>query len=372
MKRAALAVLTLTLAVLPGATAGDESEPLDRKIARMLLVGTRGSEVKSGGDFERFVCDLGVGGILLFDKTAGSRSGKRNILSRFQLQMLTENLQTLAERCGDAPLLIAADVEGGKVNRLSGLEGLEDIKSAAWLGEHPPIRTHDEASRIAAALSESGVNWNLAPVVDVAINPDNPIIAKLGRSFSNEPSVVTEHAKAFVRAHRKYGVLTCLKHFPGHGSSRADSHKGAVDITDTAEPDVELQPYREMLYSGLVDCVMPGHLFNRNIDANNMVTLSTASIAILREEMGFNGIVLSDDLQMGAIRKSLPIGEAAVQAVLAGVDMITLSYSRARKRRGAARTVHRALMAAVEDGRIPQSRIEEANQRILYFKSQIP
>jgi len=364
--------LTIALANHSAIAAETKPDTLERKIARMLLVGTRGAEVKAGGDFERFVCGLGVGGVLLFDRTAVGKKRKRNILSRSQLESLTESLQALAERCGDAPLLIAADVEGGRVNRLSGLEGFDDVKSPAWLGERPERRTYDEGARVADALHLSGVNWNLAPVVDVDINPENPVISKLGRSFSPEPSVVSTHAKAFVRAHRERGVLTCLKHFPGHGSSRNDSHKGAVDITLTADPDSELQPYRDMLYSGLVDCVMPGHLYNRDIDAKNMVTLSSAAIqGLLREELGFDGIVLSDDMQMGAVKKTLPIGEAAVQAVLAGVDMLTLSYSRARKRRGAAHTVHRALVKAVKEGRLPEERIDEANRRILELKSRL-
>ncbi len=365
-------VLFAGLALVLAAQSLAAKETLERKIGRMLLVGTRGAEVKEGGDFEGLVCDLGVGGVLLFDRAPTGPNRKRNILSKFQLQLLTESLQSLAIRCGDSPLLIAADVEGGRVNRLSSLEGLQNVKSAAWLGQRSSSRTYEEGVRIAAAMQESGVNWNLAPVVDVDINPENPVIAKLHRSFSPEPGVVSDHAKAFVRAHRDHSVLTCLKHFPGHGSSRDDSHEGAVDTTKAANLDAELQPYRELLFSGMVDCIMPGHLYNRDLDADHMVTLSSTVITgMIREELGFDGVVLSDDMQMGAVKKTMPIGEAAVQAVLAGVDMLTLSYSRARKQRGAARTVHRALVAAVREGRLPESRIDEANRRILELKSRV-
>jgi beta-N-acetylhexosaminidase len=365
------AAVVLILAASCGA-ADPLKEPLERRVARMLLVGTRGYEFHPGGDFERFICDYGVGGVLLFDRNPRGSGGKHNIRGRRQLTKLADDLQAAAERCGDAPLLIAADVEGGKVNRLASVEGVETLKSAAWLGARPPRRTYDEARRISEAMFDTGLNWNLAPVLDVNLNPKNPIIGKLRRSFSEKPAEVAARAKEFVRAHRDLGMLTCVKHFPGHGSSARDSHKGAVDVTDSAVLEVELAPYESLLEENLVDCVMPGHLYNRSVDPERMMTVSSAAIrGLLREELGFDGLVLSDDMQMGAVKEAFPIGEAAVQAVLAGVDMLTLSFSRARARDGAARRVREALVDAVLEGRIPEARIDEANRRILELKARL-
>lgn len=369
-----IAALTALVLLLSGPSRAENApkEPLERRVARMLLVGTRGFEAAPGKDFERFVCGVGVGGVLLFDRDPSGRGGSHNIRDRAQLTRLTADLQALARRCGDAPLLIAADVEGGKVNRLSPVEGVEKLKSAAWLGRRPPRRTYDEGLRVAETMKETGINWNLAPVLDVNLNPRNPVIGKLGRSFSSDPVSVAEHAEAFIRAHRDRGVLSCVKHFPGHGSSDRDSHKGAVDVSATANLPVELAPYERLLADGFVDCVMPGHLYNSRVDPDRMMTVSTAAIrGLLRERLGYEGLVLSDDLQMGAITSEMAVGEAAVAAVLAGVDMLTLSFSRAEAPRGAAKEVLNALVAAVRDGRLPESRVDEANRRILELKSRL-
>jgi len=370
---AGLAAL-LFLSLCGGLARAEESsrEPLERRVARMLLVGTRGFEVVPGGDFERFVCGMGIGGVLLFDRDPSGAGASHNIRDRAQLKTLTAELQELARRCGDAPLLIAADVEGGKVNRLAPVEGLERLKSAAWLGRRPPRRTYDEGLRIADTMRATGINWNLAPVIDVNLNPENPVIGKLGRSFSTDPDSVAAHADAFIRSHRDRGVLSCVKHFPGHGSSDRDSHKGAVDVSVTPNLRVELAPYQSLIKAGLVDCVMPGHLYNRQVDSERMMTVSTAAIrGLLRERLGYTGLVLSDDLQMGAVKSAMSLGEAAVEAVLAGVDMLTLSFSRANASRGSAKTVHAALIAAVREGRLSEARIDEANRRILELKSRL-
>lgn len=349
---------------------GEAREPLERRVARMLLVGTRGAEVRPGGDFQDLVCDLKVGGLILFDNDGDGSGRPRNIRSREQLSTLTADLQDMAERCGDAPLLLAADVEGGTVNRLRPLREFKRLRSHRWLGKRRTRRTFDEALRIGKGMSETGLNWDLAPVVDLDLNRKNPVIGRWGRSFSRDPKRVLKRARAFISGLHESGVLSCLKHFPGHGSSLGDTHEDVADVTGTCDLERELLPYRKLIEEGIVDCVMPAHLLNRKIDPERMMTLSSAAITgLLRGELGFEGVVLSDDLQMGAITRRYRLEEAAVQAVLAGTDMLTLSNNRGDYDSAAARRVHRAIVRAVREGRIPEKRIDRANMRILLLKS---
>src|SRR5690606_10098573 len=168
---------------------------------------------------------------------------------------------------------------------------------------------------MAATLAEAGINLNLAPVVDVNVNPDNPVIGQLERSFSGDPDVVTEQAKAFIEAHHEHGVLCTLKHFPGHGSSEADSHLGFVDVTNLWSRQ-ELEPFRNLIDAGLADAIMTAHIFNANWDSEHPATLSRAVITgILREELGYDGVVITDDMQMGAIRDFYGFEAAVVMSV---------------------------------------------------------
>jgi beta-N-acetylhexosaminidase len=171
-------------------------------------------------------------------------------------------------------------------------------------------------------LAELGINCNFAPVVDLNTNPLNPVIGAIERSFSEDPAVVARHAAAWIEVHRKRGILSCLKHFPGHGSSTADSHLGFVDISDSWEPR-ELDPYRILLQQDMADLVMTGHLFNSNLDGDHPATLSAPTIdGLLRTRLGYQGVVVSDDMQMRAISDHYGFEEAVCRSLAAGVDML--------------------------------------------------
>ena len=186
--------------------------------------------------------------------------------------------------------------------------------------------TEVEARRMAVTLREAGINWNLAPVVDVGVNPLNPAVVALGRTFSSDPDQVVAHARAFIKGMHAEGILTALKHFPGHGSSQRDSHAGFVDVTDTADLDAELLPYRVLIEEGLADSVMTAHVFNRGLDPWDPATLSRYTInGILRSRFGYKGVVVSDDLLMGAIDKHYGLEEAAALALDAGVDVLLIA-----------------------------------------------
>ncbi|MEE8424175.1 MAG: glycoside hydrolase family 3 N-terminal domain-containing protein [Elusimicrobiota bacterium] len=362
----------LLAALLLPLSASAAPDSLDREVARMLLVGTRGFRVEAGDAFEHLICGVKVGGLLFFDSDSTANGAPRNIHGREQISELTKDLQALAKKCGDAPLLIAADVEGGVVNRLSMLPEVRWTKRRDVLGKGSPRGTYLEAKKIGKAMRETGLNWNLAPVVDLNLNPDSPAIGRWGRSFSDDPITVTRHAEAFIEALRSNGILNCIKHFPGHGSSAGDSHLGAVDVTKTADLRLELRPYERLIDRGVVDCVMTAHIYNRNLDPNHIITFSSAAIiGILRDEMGFDGVVVSDDLQMKAVTRRTSVERAAVLAILAGTDIVTISNNLSRFDGSLVTRVHKAIVGAVKRGTIPRERIREANRRILALKARV-
>ena len=216
-----------------------------------------------------------------------------------------------------------------------------------------------------AMLREAGINWNLAPVVDVAVNPENPAVVALGRTYSADPAKVAAHAEAFVAGMHDEGVLTALKHFPGHGSSRSDSHHGFTDVTDTARLRLELRPYRILIADGMADSVMTAHVFNRGLDPWDPATLSRYTVhRVLRGWLHYQGVAVSDDLLMGAIAQHYGLEDAAVRALDAGVDVLLISQNMGRVDNRAAERVVAAITRAITDGRLHESAITAAVSRV--------
>ncbi len=338
----------------------------------LLLVGFRGTEVEGNEELRALICDVRVGGLILFERDAATRA-PRNIASAEQVARLTADAQALARRCAGRPLLVATDAEGGLVMRLSTRAGYAATPSAQELGESGDVaQTELDARRLGARLREAGINWNLAPVVDVAVNPANPAVVALGRTYSRDPAEVTAHARAFVRGMHAAGVLTALKHFPGHGSSRLDSHHGFTDVTDTTDLDVELAPYRALISEGLADSVMPGHVFNRHLDAWHPASLSWYTVRrLLRGQLGFKGVVVSDDLLMGAITQNYGVEDAALLALGAGVDILLIADNNARREPRAAVRVVAAVRRALAEGRLRRGAVEAALGRIAALRGRI-
>ena len=291
-----------------------------------------------------------------------------------QVAALTGWMRTRARACAGRALLIAVDAEGGRVMRLGTAAGYTDTLSHRDLGESGDVTaTELEARRIAGRLRRAGIDWNLAPVVDVGYNPANPVIVATGRSFSADPARVAAHARAYLAGMRAAGLLTALKHFPGHGSSFTDSHLGFVDVTDTARPELELAPYRTLMGEHVVDAVMTAHVFNRKLDRRYPATLSRATITdLLRHELGWDGLVVSDDLRMGAIEQHYGLDEAAVLALAAGVDVLLIADDRLPDGRSAAHVALTAIRHALERGQIAPRTIEAALNRIATFRARVP
>jgi beta-N-acetylhexosaminidase len=335
----------------------------------LLMLGFKGRSAADTAVIARDIRELGLGGVILFDKDMTTTidsggPGPRNIESPAQVRMLTAHLQAQAR----TPLLVAIDQEGGRVNRLKPDYGFPASVSAEELGAlDQPAETYRHAEATARTLKDAGINFNLAPVVDLDANPANPIIKGKRRSFSADPAVVARHAAEWVRAHRAHGVACCAKHFPGHGSAAGDSHLGFVDVTQTWH-ERELLPYRELIAAGLCDAVMSAHVFHAKLDPKLPATLSPAVInGLLRGQLGFGGVVVSDDLGMGAIAQHHGLEAALVAAVNAGVDLLCLGNNLTYDPEIAAKALA-VLEGAVATGTIPVERIDESCKHILALK----
>ena len=283
---------------------------LRRYAAGMLMVGFRGDSVTEDCDAARYVRDLKVGAIVLFDidMTGEATLGSRNITSKERLTRMTSQLQAWA----DYPLLIATDQEGGKVARLK------------------------------------------------------PQVGHFLRCYSVDPQVIARHAGWFIDECHRQDVLCTLKHFPGHGNAIDDSHYGFVDVTNGWTPQ-ELEPFRMLIDAGKADMVMTAHLFNRNIDDEYPATLSAKTInGLLRGQMGYDGVVVTDDLYMQAIRNQYSIPTALELAINAGADLICVgnNISTGFEADRPFKLVD-MIVNSVKQGRIPWERLQESHERIM-------
>ena len=321
MKRGALlsSIALLLFWLLAAPCYAAEPDSLSVKIGQMLMIGFRGSSVAEAPEIVDDIAERHIGGIVLFDYDVPSKSPSRNISSPEQLSQLTQELQKLSA----IPLFIAIDQEGGKVSRLKPARGFPVSMSAEHLGLlNNPDSTRAAAGETARTLKAMHLGMNLAPVADLNINSANPVIGKLQRSFSSDPAVVTRHIKLVCKAYRDEGIIPTLKHFPGHGSSTTDTHLDFTDIT-ASWSEKELEPYRDMIASGYCDAIMTAHVFNGKIDSLYPATLSKATIdRLLREKLGFKGVIISDDMQMRAIADHYGIETAIQLAIDAGVDLL--------------------------------------------------
>jgi beta-N-acetylhexosaminidase len=330
---------------------------LDSELGQLLLVGFNGTTGPGNSELEQLLCQARVGGVLIFG---------RNVVDAAQIKALTSWMRERARECTGRSLLVATDAEGGQVMRLGPRAGYAATLSHQQLGDANDLAmTELEGQRIGRMLREAGISWDLAPVVDVGYNPANPVIVGAGRSFSADPVVVTAHARAYIQGMHAEGVLTTLKHFPGHGSSYADSHAGFVDVTETANPGIELAPYRVLLAEHAVDSIMTAHVFNRWLDMRHPATLSRRTIdGLLRRDLGWDGVIVSDDLRMGAIEQHYGLDSAAVRALRAGVDVLLVGDDRLPDGRSAAELARSAIRAAVAAGRLDPARVEISIGRV--------
>lgn len=296
-----------------------EVEISDSDLGQILMVGIRGLEFDPKNPLHSDIQQYNVGGIILFDYDVPTKSRPRNITSPDQLRKLIIDFKK--ENSQD--LLVAIDQEGGKVSRLKEVSGFNEFPSQRDIAEAMDhISAETLYTQHANMLGDLGININFAPVVDLNSNPDNPIIGSLNRSYSEDPDTVSLYSKIAINAFNSNKILPVLKHFPGHGSSDSDSHLGVVDVSKTWDAS-ELEPYKKLIKQDLQFGVMTAHIFNTNIDSLWPATLSSKSInELLTTNLGFMGIVISDDLQMGAIRDEYDLETTIEKSLNAGVDIL--------------------------------------------------
>ncbi len=302
------------------------------------------------------------GGVVLFSKDVALGSNQRNILNYEQVKKLNGDLQGIS----DNKLLIAIDQEGGKVARLNQEFGFAQTLSQAYLGGiDDEALTIRESRNTAQLLFELGFNMNFSPCLDLNVNPSCPIIGGKERSFSDKPDIVAKHSEIVIREHRKHKILCAGKHFPGHGSSLDDSHVGFTDVTETWL-DSELEPYKSLAKNNSLDVIMSAHIFNANLDERYPATLSSLSInELLRNKIGYDGVVITDDMSMGAIIKNYGLEEAVIKSINAGCDILLFANTAIYDEEISDKAIN------IIKNNISEERIDLSYQRIQKLKSNL-
>ncbi|WP_234567270.1 glycoside hydrolase family 3 protein [Rhodohalobacter sp. 614A] len=340
---------------------------LEEKIGQMLMIGFKGFEVSDTSHIVRDIQEYNLGGVVLFDYDVPTGKAERNIESPDQVKLLISQLNDLSE----TPLFIAVDQEGGRVARLKESRGFKPNVSAQYLGEiNNADSTRLYAEIMAEQLQDLGFNVNFAPVVDLNINPENPVIGRVERSFSPDPEVVVNQTSIFLEEFSEHHILGVLKHFPGHGSAWNDSHVGMADVTETWQKS-ELEPYRQLIEKDYNFAVMTAHVFNENLDPEWPATLSQkVQTEILREELGFDGVLFSDDMQMEAIRSFYGLKTSLEHAINAGVDVVVFGNNSVYQPDIVPRAVQ-IIKEQVEKNNIPIERIDESYRKIMELKKKL-
>ncbi|SFV56656.1 Beta-hexosaminidase [hydrothermal vent metagenome] len=342
---------------------------LDKKIGSMLMVGFMGTTAPQGSQICEDISKYNLAGVILFDVNPVNHSEPKNIDNKEQVRLLTEQLQACSN---DGKLLIAVDQEGGRVQRLKSKYGFYGkFPRAKDVRKKSEAQIQSEYFKMAEELSSVGINYNLAPVVDLAINKRNRVIYKLGRSFGSKPEDVAKYSEIFISAMRSNGVLSAVKHFPGHGSSLGDTHKGFVDVTNLWQRK-ELEPYRILSERGAIDTVMVAHVFNRKIDAEYPATLSAKTIkGLLRNDIGFDGVVITDDLQMGAINNRYGLRNTLKLAIGAGNDILLFGNQLSVRSMVSTQNLVDTVKEMIDSGEVNLADIEKSNQRMEILKQGI-
>ena len=382
MKNKIFATIFLVLLFIGGAFVYYTSMPsVETMAGQMIMTGFHGDGLNDAD--ENFIAVSNqikkgqIGGVILFDVDVSGLlaqgmdivEAKKHIFSsNIKDVNQVKNLNTKLQSISPTKLLIAIDQEGGNIQRLKSEHGFAPIPSAKQLGTGNVTTTYETAYDLGTRLTNLGFNVDFAPLLDVDVNPESPAIGAKERSFSNHPDTVTEHGAAFARGLEAANIAYSFKHFPGHGSAAGDTHEGLTDITNTYQ-DYELTPYKNLLqYSSPYTMVMVAHVINNNFDTLP-ASLSKKTIDMIRD-MGFNGVIVSDDMDMGAIANKYGTETAIEMAINAGNDILVFGNNLTfDKNRGT--DVNAIIVKLVKTGKIKKSRIKESYKRIMAMKKQI-
>lgn len=353
----------LCVCLLP-ALASAQQDSLDIKIGQMIIMGLDDFNKLERNQpmFDEIRQGL-LGNVIIYGKHINKKNPQE------ELKDITRHIQKIAP----IPVIIGIDEEGGKVNRLKPEFGFPKTRSAHYLGKvDKEDSTRFYARAVGRNLTDLGINMNFAPNVDLNLNPANPIIGMKERSFSGDMKRVTKHAAWVLDEQRKAGVINVLKHFPGHGSSASDTHLGMADVTDAWKIQ-ELYPYKELIAQDKVRAVMTAHIVNERLDSTRVpATLSREIITgLLRDFLGFTGVIISDDMLMHAISRHFGFEEALVRSINAGVDMVMIANNTELTERYTATQINALIKANVQNGTIPEARIDESYKRIMWLKASL-
>jgi beta-N-acetylhexosaminidase len=369
-KKTLLSIFVWAISISPLCATELSEMTLEEKVGQLLMVHFHGEETNNAA--KMLVQDLHVGSIIYYNWANG-------LHSPHQVRRLSRGLQKLAEENRmPIPLLIAVDQEGGAVSRLSrGFTVFPGNKALGMTGD--PALAELSAFAIGRELLSVGINMNLAPVVDVNSNPQNPVIGI--RAFGESPEIVVAFAKKALEGFQNAGIITSLKHFPGHGAVESDSHEMLPILNKTHEELVktDLLPFTAL--APFAHSIMTAHILVPALDPHNCITLSEKGLKILREQLSFEGVIISDSLVMESILKNSATGEIAeiaLQAINAGCDLLILG---GKQLTGAdqqlelstedVRKIYQKLVEAVKTGTLPEKRLNQAVQRILHLKERI-
>lgn len=323
---------------------------IEEKVGQMLMMGFSGKEP----DYyiKRMIKLRHIGGVILFSE---------NIDNPRQLVNLNNSLQNLAmSQSPKIPLFIAIDQEGGEVVRIS--EGVTVFPDAYLIGQtEDSTYAYLAASDTAEELKAMGVNVNLAPVLDISSN--SSIMKK--RSFGSSPRLVADMGAKTIEGYQSHGIMACAKHFPGIGQATIDPHDqgSTIEISRESMEENELFPFKEAIANN-VGMMMISHLKYSSLNSDLPATLSSEVQAnLLRKELGYNGIIITDDMQMGAITKNYPLSEDCLKAILAGSDIVLVPYEPERQKE-----VYEKILDAARKGKLSESRINDSVGRILEAK----
>lgn len=352
-------IVSVTPAVLAISPASTVPDSLDIKIGQMIIFGFYGTKADKNDPVFKAVTQGKVGSILIYG---------RNIASKNTSDSLKKMIGSF-QKAAPIPLFISIDQEGGLVNRLPVSFGFPAMPSAFWLGNQNNLETTKYFSdNIGYTLSRLGFNLNYAPVVDLH-NANCPVLGARERCFSADPAKVSEQAAAVIQSHNYFNVHTVLKHFPGHGNSTGDSHLGVVDVSATWKWE-ELTPYKTIIETNMADAVMTAHIVNARLDKSKLpATLSRTIITgLLRDSLGFKGVVFSDDMMMKAISSQYGIEQSIQMAIDAGVDVLMFSNNIRGVKEYTPESIHSLIKELVIKGKISPERIDESFRRIMLMK----
>jgi beta-N-acetylhexosaminidase len=347
---------------------------LRARVGQMVMVGFRGLTDRDAQPALRNIADGTVGAVVLFDVDAET-GGPRNIQSPGQLRELVAALKA----AGSIPVLVTVDAEGGFYHRLKERYGFGPATPAATMGERNDMAfTRAEGANTAAQLAGVGIDMNLAPVVDL-LNPGSLTVSARRRSFSADPELVAAHAREFILGHHDLGVLTAAKHFPGMGGVLRPYAPGVGELIQSWSTD-ELVPYERLRAEGLMDAVLASRVTHPELDPEHAGCMSPKVIdGLLRGQLGYDGVVISDAMEMLPLWDVYGFERGTIQAIKAGVDLLLfcnqsgiVPYSDDR-----APAAVQVILDAIADGEISEERVNKSCERILdlkrrHFEGRVP